>query len=859
MKSDLRPPLLALLACAWLAAEAAGASSNRVTVGYRDLVDENLLVRTGQTLSEVLRSGRNDPSTRALLQPFLDGQARLLPEALEMVTTPSMTPFMEVSAAFDGALREPAWVAVLRSGRVLALADGLGRVRLFLPGTDARAAYRRHYPLLRHCLAGLVRDSAPLTIEVYSFVHDYLRSEFVLGTEPYVFTASRFPVPEGRKPVNLTALAAFFEAGQPLAGAQIDAGEGLALLAFPGPRPLLDGAPVTLADFATAYRAVFHAGDNAAFISLDPHADPTRATVNFGGYLENTRIGRTVLESDKRFKTIASGLDPGDFRDRRFEIRALHPGFLSAVEIDLGSARDLGDRWIGTRFWFYPESVEIETDPAYSTAIVRRARFTADAERQRGDYGSSEEFERQRRRQLSPSIRHAIADLNRHYDSYALLFGELRELNTVARLLGVCSWLKRRPRNDLDLDALMSVEIPRAETPRDRTQLLAAAWLVLAEGETPTVSSAAHRARTVPLTPLLDRTVAEVFPSGGEYARFLAMKSVEEGRADRGIDDGAAKLEYDRLSGRIMRTLLDSRSDLQAFTRYAAEALNPVREEMARLERTYGEVVEEAQSLERELSDLTRQGVRAQEEMARVVDELTGPSVSPARAAELSRRRDELVREIDGLNTLIRQRNALYVARGESANRIAADGRRPRSSLSVISIGGGINLGPEEFTIRVRPSSGGNPARRTGGAPSATAPRRIPPPSAPARPEIVTAVPQVSPRRIVAGPSPDRSRFTAAPSTGLPSARRLENYWFRRDGSRWNERVVTGARTRERSYDPASRTLTVTDRLEDGGARSLSARRVGDGRIEFRRGTTGPAPASGEPEWWNAGPAGAAR
>ena len=195
-------------------------------------------------------------------------------------------------------------------------------------------------------------------------------------------------------------------------------------------------------DLAVAYRAVFHAGDNEAFISLDPHSDPTKVTVNFGGYLENTRIGSVVLEADKRFKTITSGLDPNKFNDLRQYTRQYVPSFLTVAEQDLTDSSHLSyGKWIGTRFWFYPDSIGIESDLNYQYAMITNPIFMADAERSRDDFASPEEFQKKKNTTLSPSIRRNIDHLNQNYLQYAQAFNELKELTTVARLMGICSWL----------------------------------------------------------------------------------------------------------------------------------------------------------------------------------------------------------------------------------------------------------------------------------------------------------------------------------------------------------------------------------------------------------------------------------
>ena len=69
----------------------------------------------------------------------------------------------------------------------------------------------------------------------------------------------------------------------------------------------LAGHLMELSDLAVAYRAVFHAGDNEAFISLDQNKYSTKATVNFGGF-ENTRLGSVVLELINASRRLQVGL-----------------------------------------------------------------------------------------------------------------------------------------------------------------------------------------------------------------------------------------------------------------------------------------------------------------------------------------------------------------------------------------------------------------------------------------------------------------------------------------------------------------------------------------------------------------------
>ena len=152
----------------------------------------------------------------------------------------------------------------------------------------------------------------------------------------------------------------------------------------------------------------------------------------FGGYLEDTFIGSVVLDADKRFKTVSCGLDPDSRYDIRDYTRNRVPAFLTEPERSFSRGDVATPTWEGTRYWYYPDSVEIDSDFDYRYAIIRTARFTADAERSRQDFSSDAAFQRLRAAKLDPSTRQNIEHLNRNYDAYAAAFPELRELTKVA-------------------------------------------------------------------------------------------------------------------------------------------------------------------------------------------------------------------------------------------------------------------------------------------------------------------------------------------------------------------------------------------------------------------------------------------
>ena len=447
---------------------------NWIKVEYGNLLDKDAIIRTGDRLVDSL----GEVALRGAVQPHIDKYSYLLQYAVEMLNGPDPYPHQDVVDNYPIGSKQPAWVAIFRGGRIVVWADYRNHARLFLPGGSPRQAYESHYPIVRHCLKALLpEDGSSLNVEVFSYQHDYGRSELSLNDSPYGFEATDFASPQGL-PLDLGGLAQFFMSGGHLEGIQLDDREGLILYSRAGERATLAGQPVSLSDLAVAYRAVFHAGDNEAFISLDPHLDPTKVTVNFGGFLEDTRIGSVVLEADKRFKTIASGLDPNTTKDIRNSTRAFIPSFLAGNERELLDGSDFGDEgWIGTRYWFYPDSIEVEADAAMRYGRVARPRFTADAERSQEDFATPLEFEAKKRTALLPSIRECIDHVNSCYEDYEKAYREIRELTTVARLMGVCSWLKQADTRNLDLDALLSLEVPPLRTERDRTQMISVAYL----------------------------------------------------------------------------------------------------------------------------------------------------------------------------------------------------------------------------------------------------------------------------------------------------------------------------------------------------------------------------------------------
>jgi len=649
-----------------------------ITVSYRDLIDETRLARTGEPVLQVMGKLQEQPHLKGAAQPFLDRFSLLLQDAVEMLNGPDELPHRSVTRHFPTGTAQPAWVDLLR-GRICVTTDNAGHCRVFLRGTYPKAAYESKYSVIRHCLAALTPDDGtPLKLEVYAFRNEYAKGELKLNRRPYVVEAATFPRPANRTPLDLAGLRRFFGKGGVLDGARLESDSGLVLFAGRGKRQTMAGETLSLSDFAVVYRAVFHAGDNEAFISLDPNKDATKVTVNFGGYLEDTRVGSVVLEADKRFKTITGGLDPNSFEDRRSDVRTAVPSFMTCAERDLlleGS--DGREGWIGTRFWFYPESIEVESDLAMEYCRVARARFTADAERSEDDFLSPEAFEKYKSVTLSPSIRTNIDHLNRFYSDYAEVFHEFRELDGVARLFAICSWLEKADRGEADLDALLAVELPPFRTARRKAQHIATSRLRCRKDQL-SPDTVKRDSSVRELSPVLDWSCRKFFGDSSGMAEYLCRRDGKDKSQQADYAEEAARLFRD-FAEKPVRALITTNVDLRTVAQRAAVSAGPdlppsMKELVTELEQTGSRLTE----LKTSLKKLKR------------------------RISDDPETRDALIRRY---NTLVAENNELVAKLKETREKLETVDEWLHGAF-IVSVGGGINLEPDHFTVK---KSAGSP------------------------------------------------------------------------------------------------------------------------------------------------------
>lgn len=648
-------------------------SSNWVSINYSELIDRSAIIRTGQTLGSAL----SKPDLKGALQPFLDMYSYLLQYSIEMIHGHDIFPHQNVVDNFPIGSKQPVWVGLFRGGRIFLTTDNKNHARLFLLGEDPKLTYQNNYSVVRHCLSGLLpADGSPLKVEVFAYKNDYQKSELSLNLNPYSFESPDFPPPSQTVSLDLTGLEDFFRKGGQMEGGQLDQKEGLILYAKKRGPHTLAGEPIALSDFSVAYRAVFHAGDNEAFISLDPHKDPTKVTVNFGGFLENTRIGRVVLEADKRFKTISSGLDPNTFKDIRDYSRSIIPTFRTVDERDI-SEKSFGKKgWIGTRFWFYPDSIEVESDLEYKYASITKPQFLADAERSKDDFSSPDEFERKKKSTLLPAILKSITHLNNNYSEYENAYSELKELTIVARLMAICIWLQKAKANWVDLDSLLSVDLPPYRTEGDKLQMLTCSSLAYNTLDDIGDKFVMKNIKIHYLTPLLNKTLKEIFINPINFSKYLCIRNnEEENLAPKYMSE--AKDFMSQNSDRKIFEILSDKEDLKAFLSFVSRKQSSIPPSVAIL-------INETEMNRAKLEELESKLEKIKSDM----NEITDRSIYNS--------------SVDAYNRLIDQYERM---RSRYNQDVMALKNSPNKTQTTMRINGGINLSPRNFKINKSASS----------------------------------------------------------------------------------------------------------------------------------------------------------
>ncbi len=490
------------------AARSQGLKPGWIQVGYAEILDGREPTHSGEAVSGLLRrlEGRPVPTgeeivkrpddllSHILLDPVLERYAFVLHDALDRIfpPKPGSPPWYELAGLWQPGEAEPAWVELLRSRRYLVESDGRGNLRACLPlpagivpedlaGQSAsEKVWDIHWPVLRHVLAserarlasvepGMDRT---LTVEVHAYQHLPARSIFRLAVPGTTRKVAATAPDTGKPSVDFAAWNRFLASGRSLEGARLLPDGTIRFLSGEGGRPgTILGEPLTLADMAVAYRAIFHGGLGDPYMSLDRGYTPQTTHVNYGGRLRDTRLGTVALLCDIRFKTFSVGMDIFKGDDLRGSIRRALPSFMTHVErfgADPGASGVMSQQ---TRMWFYPDSVDMTLSSQGDVLVLRSVRMSAASERL-NEAGLAADGDRAD----PPWTQATIKTVNDDYDTLAGMFPEMADLDQVVRLLSFFTWLQVAERDGLpvpDLDALLAVEIPSFPTPRRFPQMLA--------------------------------------------------------------------------------------------------------------------------------------------------------------------------------------------------------------------------------------------------------------------------------------------------------------------------------------------------------------------------------------------------
>lgn len=475
----MRRPLLAALVSAALSLGSPLAQAPTwIDIDYGPLVDRRQLSHSGEAVGVVLRrlaERPDDPAALALLDPLLERYAYVMPDLLDLRRSP-ITPWFEIGALYPPGGSEPAWAELLRARRFLLESDGAGNIRAFVPATssgDARAAWDQAWPVVRWPLAaervrraGQSGNNATLKVEVYAYRHLPQRTVFSLNPQPYRAELLDNQPRGDRPPVDVAAIEKFLATKLTLEGGRLTPNGTLSLFGSDGPTPMtLLGRTVTLADLAVAYRAVFHGGQAEPYMSLDRGNAPQTSVVNYGGRLRDTTLGLVSLLCDIRFKTFSLGFDPRLGGDARRAAQSKAASFQTHFERYATDPRSAAAPGQQTRLWFYPDSVDLTLSPQADLLALRRVRMSAASERLGGSTP-----------EVAAWTKATVDAINTDYDALADAFPEMRDLDTVVRLLSLFTWLKTAEQEGLllpDLDTLLAVPLPAEPTPRLYPQQLA--------------------------------------------------------------------------------------------------------------------------------------------------------------------------------------------------------------------------------------------------------------------------------------------------------------------------------------------------------------------------------------------------
>ena len=462
-----------------------------VSISYGDLVNKSILTHSGETVAEVIRKiPQYTDDTKGLVQSYLEPYSILCHDVLLAYSQPDTMPLINIIDLYPVGSEQPTWASLFREGHYqLYYNDHI--IRVFLKGRNSARSFEKYFSVIRHPLMDVINSSREKIerVEVYSFSNDYASTEIRLNLTPTIYPTNEIDLASTKKSIDLRSIDDFLKMGVTLEAVEVDEANELYFYGRKSEKQSIAGRQLSLADIAVVYRSIFHYGNNAPYISLDTDEDNRYAKVNFGGHLENTLVGDVVLEADKLFKTLSTGIDPNTHEIIKRNITKKVPGFVTEDERSLAEGMGKGSMQI--RYWFYPDSIGTVTDG--NIGAVLKNQFLADIERMdvKMDAGNS--------------VRETIDHLNRNFSKYEAAEETFKELSTVGRIMALVNWLKAMNiDNRIDLDNLLSVRLPAFATPQKTKKMLAITALAYPEYDRPNFNYIRNNSKVYYISHLLD-------------------------------------------------------------------------------------------------------------------------------------------------------------------------------------------------------------------------------------------------------------------------------------------------------------------------------------------------------------------
>ena len=479
--------------------------SNWVTISYGSAVDKSTLTHSGERVGNVIQKIPSyDDDYKGLVQQYLEPYSILCHDVLLYNIKPDTPPLINILAHYPIGSEQPAWVDLFREGH-FQLYYNPHLIRIFLKGDNPENSFEKYQSVIRHPIQDLINSEhlSIKNVEVYVFNNDYAKTEIRVNIIPATSTIDDLDLSPKHRPIDLGSIEELLSHGVALEAVEVDERNDIFFYGRSASDQTIAGKPVSISDIAVIYRAIFHYGYNAPYISLDTHEDNRYAKVNFGGHLENTRVGHVVLEADKLFKTLSTGIDPNTHEFVKSKITKHVPAFLT--EDERGLLEDVNEGNTQIRYWFYPDEIGTVTDG--SIGVVQKHQFLADAERMDVEV------------QLDKATRETIDHLNKYFPQYEKAENTYKELNTVGRMMALVNWLKEMNMGDrVELDGLLSVKIPAFSTPEKTKKMLAITAIVCPEDLNVTNQNVREYTKTYYLSHLLDK-----YPASTSDKEFLKI------------------------------------------------------------------------------------------------------------------------------------------------------------------------------------------------------------------------------------------------------------------------------------------------------------------------------------------------